>query len=82
MSTWKEFESSIPEDDTPVRDKPSKTLIVYAAESHYKYYDLFIEHIYEVNAMGHLIIYKHDGVTGEDAECAYFKKWDYFLIET
>ena len=82
MSTWEEFENNIPEEKPNLSEKVSKTLIVYCNESHYKYYDLFVEHLYEVTDAGHLIIYQHDTVTGDDAECAYFKKWDYFLIET
>jgi hypothetical protein len=58
----------------------SKTLIVYTKDSHYKYFDLFHEHIHEV-CDSDLLIYKRNTTTGEESLIAYFKTWDYFIIE-
>ncbi len=61
-------------------DFESKTLIVYIKDSHYKYYDLFISHLYEVKE-NHVIVYSRDPETGEERVKARFAIWDYFIIE-
>lgn len=64
-----------------IDDNYSKTLIIYIGDSHYKYYDLYIEHVYEITTTKTLIVYKRDRHSGEETICSHFNTWDYFIIE-
>ena len=58
-----------------------RTLIVYTCDSHYKYYNLFSEHLYEVTSNSNLIVYQRDTATGDEKTVSHFRNWDYFIIE-
>lgn len=59
----------------------SKTLIIYHNDSFSRYYDLYQLCTYDINSYGHLSVYARDRVTGDDPLVAYFRNWDYFIIE-
>lgn len=60
----------------------TKTLIIYSADSCYKYFDLFKFHLYVIDeSTGHLIVYSRDECSGDESLVARFKKWDHFIIE-
>lgn len=63
-------------------DRPScKTLAVYACGSMYRYDNLFKDHLWEVDHERMLLVMKINRCTGESEIVAYFRKWDYFVIE-
>jgi len=58
----------------------ARTLIVYVNDSHYKYYNLFVDHLYEISD-SNLIVYSRDSSSGEEKTIACFRTWDYFIID-
>jgi hypothetical protein len=62
-------------------DEPSKTLIIYIKDSHYKYYDLYSLHLFNVDGDGFLSVLARDPSTGEESSVACFRNWDYFIID-
>lgn len=59
----------------------SKTLIIYCADSHYKFYNLYVDYAYDPEENGNLAVYKIDRIAGDDTLVALFRTWDYFIIE-
>lgn len=59
----------------------SKTLIIYVNDSYYKYYELFQQHLYEINDKNVLTVYTRDHRTGDESVKAMFRTWEYFVIE-
>ena len=58
-----------------------KTLIIYVQDSYYKYFDLFNQHLYEIDDKKVLTVYNRDLRTGEEMVKAKFNVWNYFIIE-
>lgn len=59
-----------------------KTLVIYVRESYYKYYRLFVEHLYEIDENNILTVYTRNTRTGHEAERAKFRNWDYLIIDS
>lgn len=59
-----------------------KTVIVYVKDSVYKYPGLHEYYTYFIDGDQSLTVYERNIVSGEETECAIFRNWDYFLIET
>lgn len=60
----------------------SKRLIVYVANSYYRYPRLYEEHLYEINEQNVLTVYERNVHSGEETVCSVFRTWDYFVINT
>ena len=58
-----------------------KQLIVYAADSYFKYQQVYERILYEVCGDQILRVHERDGITGEEREIAVFKNWDYLQVE-
>ena len=63
-------------------EKNYKELIVYVKDSYYKYQQLFVDFLYEINVEGHFCVYERLKTSGEEKLVACFRNWDYFLINT
>jgi|TARA_R100000501_G_C2611056_1_gene105657 hypothetical protein len=59
----------------------TKSIVVYYKDSYYRYDGIFIDCMYQVQESGDLVVYHRDRVTGDETVAAWFRKWDYFLIE-
>jgi hypothetical protein len=63
------------------RKEFTKTLVVYLKGSYFKYYDIFVDNLYEIDSKNNLNIYERCHQTGKETLKAAFKSWDYFIIE-
>ena len=59
----------------------TKTLVVYACGSMYRFDNLFRDHLWEIDKDGMLLVMNVNRCTGEHEVAAYFRAWDYFFIE-
>lgn len=63
-------------------DHLGKCLTIYVNDSHYRYFCIHIDHVFEVNAdTGDLIVYRLNLSKGTETIVSRFRKWDYFIIE-
>jgi len=63
------------------KEEFTRTLIIYQKDSYYRYYDLYLDNLYEIDSNNNLKIYNRCRTSGKETLRACFKTWDYFVIE-
>ena len=58
-----------------------KLLVLHYKDSYYKFDRIYDRHLFEVSKEGHFLVHQRNSISGDEKLVAWFKDWDYFVIE-